>query len=426
MRRAHSCAPRARPPYLELLRDAATLHIYALGVGILARLGITLEDRPQVDEFQLAPLIVDGVLLNSANLSDAARMAVTSVYRGNQILSDLAAQLSWGSFRGGAHTDQAEIRDPERVNPTPQILVDPSPFMSRDDVVRTIVTNLIFRGFAPLYLQNHDAEGRPRFATPVNPDEVQANWNENQTKVIYHWRDRRMIEGFDLAIIEFTRLPGVAKGLGPLDAASSTIAGVKAANDWADTLFINSGIPSGMLTVPGKLTKTEAGDLRDQWEGQHSDGRNTAVLSGGMSYSATSLSADQLEALASRAFGQQEVARLLGIPHSMLNTGSPVGSASNLTYQNVQQVFRELTNVTLYPSYLRRIEEAFTTFLPRGQETIFNLSDFTRADDETRTRTHAAEIAAGIKTVDEVRKEEGLPVPAPGVPDRDPLEVPNA
>ena len=371
----------------------------------LERIGIRVERS--TEDYALAPLIVDGRLLTSSS-SDLARLAVPAVYRAKQMLSDLSAQLSWAAVRGGKRSDQALARQPEVVDPTPMVMVDPSPFMTRDDVIRTLVSNLVLRGFAPLLLQGLDADGHPRFATPLNPDDVDAQLNLNGTRVEYRWHGNPLVEGIDLKVIEFQRLPLMAKGLGPLDAVSETLQGTQAANAWAYDLFRNSGIPSGTLSVPGKLTKPEAEELRKAWDLQHQGNRATAILSGGMEYAATALTPEQAQMLSARGFGIQEVARLLGIPQHLLNAGQIPGTSQSLTYTNVAAVFRELTTVTLFPTYLRRIEEAFTSFLPRGQEAIFDLSDLTQADDGTRFTAWQTAISAGILTVNEVREREGL------------------
>ena len=79
-----------------------------------------------------------------------------------------------------------------------------------------------------------------------------------------------------------------------------------------------------------------------------------------------------------------------------------------MTYTNVQGVFRELTTTTLYPTYLRRIERAFTKLLPRGMSCQFDLTDFLKADDGTRYTALKTAIDAGILTVEEVRASEDL------------------
>ena len=397
--------------WLEPPAQLGMLIAYAhISGGRMRFLGIEFTSRPappELEQFQLQPLIVDGSLI-ALSSSDAARLSIPAAYRGTQIIRDMCAQLPWRAVYGSKHSDQGAASEPQIIEPKPAILVEPSPFMDRDDVIRTIVNNLILRGWAPVLLQNLDESGRPRFATPLNPDEVTATWNPARTAVNYKWRGREMVPGIDLLVIELQRLPGYPTGCGPFDAAASTLAGVDSANSWSRDLFSSSGIPSGTIQVPGKLTKDEAEALKEQWQEQHRGGRSTAVLSGGMTYEAVSLTPEQAQFLMTRALGIQEVARLLGIPQHFLNAGQSPGSGQSLTYTNVQAVFRELVMVLLYPTYLRRLEAAFSSLLPRGQTVDFDLSDFVKADDGTRYTAYETAIRAGILTTEEVRKAEGL------------------
>lgn len=388
-------------------------------MGILSLLGIDVSrETPEaraVDRYALQPLTVAPELLSLAGYGDRGSMAIPAAYRGATILTDLAGQLPWNAWRGGKYSDAATRTPPELVDPRPMLLVDPSPFMDADDVKRSIIASLIFRGNAYLHLTNHDAEGRPRFATPVHPDEVTVAWDDRRILRSFKWRDQPMT-AFDFLWIPLFMLPGETIGLGPFAAAFAMMRGVVTADEYARALFSDSAIPSVTLKAPGKLTEPEAQELRAAWERQHQGGRGTAVLSGGLEVDTLGLTPEQAQFLQTRAWGVQEVARLLGIPEHFLNAGNAPGSSSSLTYTNVQAVFRELTTVTLYPTYLRRIERAFTKLLPRGTSVQFDLSDLLKADDGTRYTALKTAIEAGILTVDEVRAAEDIPrVPSSAV-----------
>lgn len=400
-------------------------------MGLLDLLGITV-DRPPVDEYHdsrstLASLRIATELQGLYSVGDRGAAAIPATYRGAQLLTDNAAAIGWGAVRGGGTgAGQATLRAPIAVDPMPMLLVDPSPFMDRDEAVRMIVGSLIWRGNAYLYLQNHDSEGRPRFATPVNPDEVTVVWDADMIRPEYTWRSRRMVAGFDLLHIAMPRLPGDPKGLGPIDAERATLHGLVSANDYARALFTDSAVPSGYLKHPGKLIREEALELRAVWDETHQGGRGTGVLSGGITFETISMTPEQAQFLLTRSFGIQEVARMLGIPAHLLNAGTPPQSANSLTYTNVQSVRAELASLTLYPTYLRRIETAYSQLLPRGTSVRFDLTEFLKADDQTRFTAAEIAIRAGIKTVDEVRGEEGLPPLAPPAPTADPTPAPAA
>ena len=336
----------------------------------------------------------------------------SAVYRGSQLLADLVAQLPWYSYRGGdpALSGQALVEEAVRLETQPELLLRPNAFEDRDDVLRQIVLSLIFHGNAYLHGSLFGEDGRPTNVTVVSPAEVTVTPNQLRTRAVYRWRDQTMRLGVDWWHIKVNELPGAFEGIGPLQAGQKIVAGIRASDEYARKLFTDSGVPAGVLTVPGKMTKDEADLLRTQWTEQHAGGRGTAILSGGIEFAGISLTPEQAQFLATRAFGAQEVSRLLGVPQWFLNAGSPPGTASALTYQNLNQVFVELTRGTLYPTYLRRIEKAFSALLPRGQSVRFDTTEFLKTDIEGRYGAYKTALEAGFLTVDEVRAAEGLPM----------------
>jgi HK97 family phage portal protein len=383
-------------------------------MGLVQRLfGITVEPAADpVDTYHsgtLAELRVADQLLGLMGAGDRGIANISAAYRGWQLLTDLTAQLPWFGERGGKYSDvSAPGQLPERI-PTPPLLADPSPYMDRDEALRMIVSSLIWRGYSPLLLQNLDAMGRPRFASPLHPDEVTVTWDAQQLNPVYHWRGRPMVDGVDIRVIHMPKLPGHPAGLGPFDAARAMLRGLLNANDYAARLFDESATPSGYLKHPGKLNATEAGELKELWETTHQGGRGTGVLSGGITYETISMTPEQAQFLLARSFGIQEVARFLGLPAHVLNAGTPPQSANSLTYTNIPAVRSEVVTMCLHPTYLFRIERAYSQLLPRGQSAAFDLSDFLKGDDKTRFDAAEVAIRSGVWTVDEARQRENLP-----------------
>ena len=86
--------------------------------------------------------------------------------------------------------------------------------------------------------------------------------------------------------------------------------------------------------------------------------------------------------------------------------------------------------MTLRPTYLERIEQAFTRLLVRGKAARFSISELLRADIKARYEAYQIGLTAGFLTKNEVRRDEGLPPIAGGdeIPDTQPAppEVANA
>ena len=352
-------------------------------------------------------------------------MELPAVYRGVQLLTDIISSMPWGGITGGepSMTGQGAIKDPASLDPQPMLLVQPNPSQSRDQTIRDIVISMIWHGNGYLFLNGFDPDtGRPTMVEPLDPNRMSVSWNAEHTRRIFRFEHTELELGFNLAWFPMNLLPGAAVGISPIAATGESISAGIEAEKFGRDLFQSGGVPTGVVQVPGKMTKAEANAFRDDWNKGAAEGRGPAVLSGGMTYENISLTPDQAQFILSKAWSAQQVARALGIPQWFLNAGAPPGTASALTYQNLQQVFVELARTTLIPTYLRPIERAFSSMLPRGQQVRFDLTEFLRADDTARYNTWDTAISGGILTVEEVRARENLPL----VPERGELREPQA
>lgn len=397
---------------------------------------LLLEEPEQVTESPYTPVVyggspvpfhattlegmkVQGDFQNSGVVVEQFRSS--AVYRGVTLLADLTAQLPWYAVTGGdpSMTRQQKVEPEQRLDVQPRLLLEPQMNEDRDDVLRRIVISMLVHGNAYLYGMM-PVDGYPQNIMVVNPNEVAVTPNARNTAAVYKWRGEQRLKGVNWYHLMLNPVPGRWTGVGPFTAGADIIAGIRNADNYARRLFTESGMPAGVLKHPGKLTKDEADKLRQAWDQSHQGGRGTAILSGGIEFEGISLTPEQAQFLATRAYGSQEVARLLGIPQWFLNAGSPPGTASALTYQNLNQVFVELTRTMLYPSILRRIEKVFSSMLPRGQAVKFDLSKFLENDLGDRALAAKQLTDAGYDGTDvatmlnlPLRWEAPQPVPSP-------------
>jgi phage portal protein BeeE len=81
---------------------------------------------------------------------------------------------------------------------------------------------------------------------------------------------------------------------------------------------------------------------------------------------------------------------------------------NSMTYTNIEQEQIAFTRYTLSQYYVE-IEQNLSALLPRGTEARLNIDALLRADSLTRYQAHQISLAAGFKTIDEVRRDEKLP-----------------
>ena len=181
-----------------------------------------------------------------------------------------------------------------------------------------------------------------------------------------------------------------------------------AADSMASGLFHNSGIPSGVLEHPGKLSDEAYKRLKESWDEQQGGKKtgSTALLEEGLKYNPINLAPDVLQFLESRKFGILEIARFLGVPPTKLF------DVTAATYSNVEQSNLEVATDTL-DTWATNLEmEADVKILNYrfgGRYTDIDLYSIFRGDMKTRSDYFKAMQAAGAMTANQIRAREGLP-----------------
>jgi HK97 family phage portal protein len=269
---------------------------------------------------------------------------------------------------------------------------------------------MLMRGNAFAWLTAPGRDGRPTVAIPIPMDEVHVSWNERRTRPVYRWRGQVLELGRDIAHFKYLDLgPEYLLGLGPIQAGATSIAGALGAERFAEAFYNSSGVPDGVLTAPGALTKAEADLIRDQWTSARAGERLTAVLPQGVTWEAITLNNADAQYIESRQFSVSDVARLFGIPGGKLGA---VQSGSSLTYTNLESLQSQYATEAVKP-VSEELESVFGEMLPATQEVRFDFLALIRADTATRYGVYETGLRAKILTVNEVRELEGRP-PLPG------------
>lgn len=332
-------------------------------------------------------------------------VTLVAVYRALDILETSAGQVSMDSYRDGVKLTGTNV---------PAIVRKPDPNMDRSEFVEQAVLSMASSGNA--YSRIRRASDSSVIALELmNPHEVFCGFTENGRRTYdYHGDTLGQSEVMHIAKL---RLPGQAKGLGPIQAARAELGGSLDTRDYSNNWFGNSGQPNGLLKSDQALTAEDAKLYRNQWNGLDAEGKpetqqdnpsRIRVLGKGLAYDPITLSPKDAQWLESQQFNTTQVARLFGVPASLM-LAAVEGNAQ--TYANVEQDWIAFTRFTLM-GYLRKIEAGLSELVPRGQTVRFNVESLLRTDTKTRYEGHA--IALGRwETADEIRDIEGLPPMTP-------------
>ncbi|WP_255360146.1 phage portal protein [Erythrobacter sp. QSSC1-22B] len=217
-------------------------------------------------------------------------------------------------------------------------------------------------------------------------------------------RTRRLLEGEVLHLRERTD-DGIV-GKSRIARAGETVAGVRAADEWARSFLANGAAPSGALQSDSKIDPANVASLRSQLAEKFMGARNAGrpiILESGMKWQSISMSPEDSELLETRKFGVIEICRLYQVPPPIIQ------AYENNTFTNAAQAGLWFATFCLAP-WARRIESEFArTVFAAGSnlELELDLSGFLRGDPETRWNAHKIAIEAGVLDADEVRQIEG-------------------
>lgn len=327
--------------------------------------------------------------------------SLIAVYRAVQVLTTAAAQLPLTVRRGGV------------TIPAPSYISLPDPRMTPGEWRTHIVTSLALHGNAYARIER-DPAGNVLALRPLDPSRVFVSVHPT-TRVLRFGVEGQTLTSADVLHVHLQPArPSEPFGLGPIQAARTDLAGAVATRDYAAQWFTGTGLPSGILTGPPGATFEDALKARNLWNGLTPDGSKPLpgdnptrikTTAAGYTFTPTAITPSDAQWLEARKFDTLQVARLFGIPSTLMLAAPDGGS---MTYSNIEQDWLAFTRFTLM-AYLRPIEEALSTVTVRGQDVRFNIDALLRSDTKSRYDSYAVALSNGFLTLDEVRALEDRP-----------------
>jgi phage portal protein BeeE len=384
-------------------------------------------------------------------------LAMAAVFRSMALLSGVSATLPLKSFKKGTREETSH-----------RVIEDPHPDNTDFETWENCVVNLA--GWGNSYFYKRYNGNTVRELWPVWPDRIKVQqvrpYEGNPSGKVFWMSELDRPAGG--ALPETGDIPSGAKlpadfdherlkaagyialdprhifhvpgfgydglvGLSPIGMAREAVAAGLSAEEFANRLWSNGALVSGIISTKQKLDQPKARQLKMRWDDmvkgvQHA--HEVVVLDSGAEFKQLSLPPEDAQFLQTREFQVAEIARLYGIPPHLL--GLVERSTSWGTGIEVQNI--GLVIYTLHPGYLRRIEKRVTKeLLPRGQVAEFQLQGIMRGDNKSRAEFYKTMKDMGAMTVVEIRELENLPPltdeqkaeaapPAPEPPVEEPTE----
>lgn len=306
------------------------------------------------------------------------------------------------------------IEDPG--HPVAQLIRRPNPHLTWPDFLEWILASTLLQGNGLAVIES-DGAGRPtalwpvpwQYVSPVLLPSGMLAFDVNGgfrppwggpmitrqrflASECLHLRDRT-----DDGLIGRSRL---SRAWQVLDNAASLQA-------WSAATWENGATPTGVLELPVRMTPDAMRRLRLEFERRNAgagNGGQPIFLDAGSKWTQLAVSPEAAQALESRRFTTEEIARLFGVP------GPIIGDLTHGTFSNSEQAARSFAIHTL-SVWARKVEAEFTrsvfTAEDAAHEIELDLSALVRGDWSARWSAWAIARQNDILSADEIREAEG-------------------
>lgn len=300
-------------------------------------------------------------------------------------------------------------------HPLQRLLDAPNPFWTRGDLWRATETHLSLWG-AAFWALERDEDGAITEIWPLRPDRMRVIPDAD-----------RYIKGFVYIGDGGKLAPYIPEDIvwmryfNPLDeyAGLSPIAPLRLSADMGlDALLANRKLlqndsaPGLIIETAANPTDAEVSAFYQRWESRYQGVEKTrrpALLGAGMTAANLGFSPRDMEYIESLRWSLEDIARVFGVPKMM------IGDLEHTTYSNfstARRIFWEDTvsaQLALYEDAMQRY--LLPHFGDSALAVKFDLSgvEALKESEENKANRRRLYVETGIMSVDEVRREMGLP-----------------
>lgn len=206
-------------------------------------------------------------------------------------------------------------------------------------------------------------------------------------------------------------------GLSPVEYARQTLGLAIASEKAASQVFAKGMRAKGFFTFPNQLSPEQRDQARKNFAERYSgpDAPGVGILEAGVDFKSVNITPEDAELILSRKFNVEEICRWVGVPPMIIGHSA---EGQTMWGTGVSAIMQSWLNLSLR-SQLKRIEKAIAKRVMTPEERLrfkvrFNYEDLLRGDSAARSAFYTALLNAGVMTINEVRRLEGLPPVAGG------------
>ncbi|AWY02932.1 portal protein [Staphylococcus phage VB-SauS-SA2] len=268
--------------------------------------------------------IVGTSFSGSSKISEEDALSISSVASATELITSTIARLPVKLYKQGEKGEYVSIEDSR----TFLLNNEPNHLQTAITLKKRIILDYLLHGNSYIYPEWQRNELLAIHHIPARNVSVEKYVNKNLPFVIdgvvkVTGADATMVEFLpdDLMIILKNSEDGL-QSTGVLDLNADLLSLALNQQEYSSSLLENGSLPMAILTTPSKLSDKAMERITKSWRSAYQGKKNagkTVVLEEGMDYKPVSLNPNELDLSTSKNSTLSDIARVFGIPESMLN-----------------------------------------------------------------------------------------------------------
>ena len=286
------------------------------------------------------------------------------------------------------------------TGPYRELFDNPNNLMGMEELIETIIVQILTHGNAFLFIDDPDSRGVPRALLPLSPTCVSPQRGERQYE-LESWQmttgPKQVVSIPTDKVVHFkyaSHPEDPIMGVGPLVAGMVAIETDNLAAVYNRSMLRNGGMPSGILSYKGvgRLTEEMKEEIRHNWYKTYGGPRNAsrlAVTNADWAWQQTGASQKDMDFIDARRWNLADISRAFNVPLLYLNEESNFGAQA---VRVQRKVFYEDNLIPLARKLGKTLTEGVLGGENRNGTLSFDFSDVAVLRDD-----YDARVDAGIK-----------------------------
>ena len=357
---------------------------------------------------------------DSSALHDEFAEAMQSGRQSDYYLTHAWVNIAIGILmRNIGRTEFAVFKDGKKVTSGPvfSLFNAPNRTLSRYDLWKETGAWWFLEGEAFWYFGSGYAGGIPEEIYILNPRLISMRVEDGRVVRWFYSADGEVVPILPDEIVHFREWNpwNPWRGVSPLVALKYELEQDSWANKSNTDLLKHNAIPQGILKTDQLVREEEADQIEARWErkyGKSSRNRKIAVIGKGTDFKPLTFSPDVLKLFDLKRWNLYTILAKYGIPPRVANIQDAKSNLSGTDTESQHAAFWKYTLIPILKNFETIAETQFFRRFGLSERGRFDLSaipELQQSEDE-QSRRDIEEMAAGLKTINDVLRARGMPL----------------